>query len=231
MRAILLGRNRAQDQIIMPDELFESMKQSIFEGDPDRATALGQRALAEGVNPLEAINRGFVLGLHAVGEQFEQGEMFLPDLVLAGEAMKAATAVLEPAIHHMGATRETLGKVVLGTVKGDIHEIGKTLVGTMLSASGFQVFDLGVDVSFEDFALKAQELHADIVGLSALLTTTMTGQKGVVEALQRHGLRPRVKVMIGGAPVTQSWANEIGADGYGKDALAAVALAKSLMAL
>jgi corrinoid protein of di/trimethylamine methyltransferase len=170
-----------------------------------------------------------VLGLHAVGEQFEQGEMFLPDLVLAGEAMKAATAILETAIHQMGATRETLGKVVLGTVKGDIHEIGKTLVGTMLSASGFQVFDLGVDVSFEDFALKAKELHADIVGLSALLTTTMTGQKGVVEALERHGLRPRVKVMIGGAPVTQSWADEIGADGYGKDALEAVALAKRLM--
>jgi trimethylamine corrinoid protein len=215
----------------MPDDLFELMKQSIFEGDSDRARALGQRALAEGVNPLEAINRGFVLGLHAVGEQFEQGEMFLPDLVLAGEAMKAATAILEPAIHKMGATRETLGKVVLGTVKGDIHEIGKTLVGTMLSASGFQVFDLGVDVSFEDFALKAKELHADIVGLSALLTTTMTGQKGVVEALERHGLRPRVKVMIGGAPVTQSWANEISADGYGKDALAAVALAKTLMAM
>ncbi len=213
----------------MPEALFESMKQSIFEGDPDRARELSQRALAEGVNPLEAINRGFVLGLHAVGEQFEQGEMFLPDLVLAGEAMKAATAILEPAIHKMGAKRETLGKVVLGTVKGDIHEIGKTLVGTMLSASGFQVFDLGVDVSFEDFAVKAKEFDADIVGLSALLTTTMTGQKGVVEALERHGLRPRVKVMIGGAPVTQSWANEIGADGYGKDAQAAVALAKSLM--
>ncbi|HEY1471702.1 MAG TPA: corrinoid protein [Candidatus Acidoferrum sp.] len=215
----------------MPDELFESMKQSIFDGDPDRARTLAQRAIAEGVNPLDAINRGFVLGLHAVGEQFEQGEMFLPDLVLAGEAMKAATAILEPAIRQMGATRETLGKVVLGTVKGDIHEIGKTLVATMLSASGFQVFDLGVDVSFDDFALKAKEFHADIVGLSALLTTTMTGQKGVLEALERHGLRPRVKVMIGGAPVTQTWATEIGADGYGKDALAAVALAKRLMAV
>lgn len=213
----------------MPDELLESMKQSIFDGDPDRARELSQRAIAEGIDPLEAINRGFVLGLHAVGEQFVQGEMFLPDLVLAGEAMKAATAILEPEIRKIGGTRETLGKVVLGSVKGDIHEIGKTLVGTMLSASGFQVFDLGVDVPFESFALKAKELDADIVGVSALLTTTMTGQKGVVEALERHGLRPRVKIMIGGAPVTQSWANEIGADGYGKDTLAAVALAKSLM--
>ena len=213
----------------MPDDLFESMKQSIIDGDPDRAKELSLRVLAEGIPPLDAINRGFVLGLNVVGEQFEQGEMFLPDLVLAGEAMKAATAILEPEIQKAGATRETLGKVVLGTVKGDIHEIGKTLVGTMLSASGFEVFDLGVDVPFEKFAVKAMELNADIVGVSALLTTTMTGQKGVVEALERHGLRPRVKIMVGGAPVTQSWANEIGADGCGKDALAAVALAKSLM--
>lgn len=213
----------------MPDELFESMKQSIIDGDPDRAKELSQRVLAEGIPPLDAINRGFVPGLTVVGEQFQQGEMFLPDLVLAGEAMKAATAILEPEIQKAGATRETLGKVVLGTVKGDIHEIGKTLVGTMLSASGFEVFDLGVDVPFEKFAVKAMELNADIVGVSALLTTTMTGQKGVVEALERHGLRPRVKIMVGGAPVTQSWANEIGADGCGKDALAAVALAKSLM--
>jgi len=213
----------------MPDEQFESMKQSIIDGDPDRAKELAQRALAEGINPLEAINRGFVPGLNAVGEQFEQGEMFLPDLVLAGEAMKAATAVLEPKLEKAGARRETLGKVVLGTVKGDIHEIGKTLVGIMLTASGFEVFDLGVDVPFENFAVKARELDADIIGVSALLTTTMTGQKGVIEALQRHRLLPRVKIMIGGAPVTQSWANEIGADGYGKDALAAVALAKRLM--
>jgi trimethylamine corrinoid protein len=213
----------------MANELFESMKQSIMDGDPDRARELGQRAIVEGINPLEAIHRGFVPGLNAVGEQFEQGEMFLPDLVLAGEAMKAATAALEPAIQRAGTKRETLGRVVLGTVKGDIHEIGKTLVGTMLSASGFEVFDLGVDVAFESFALKAEELGADIVGISSLLTTTMTGQKGVVEALERHGLRPRVKVMIGGAPVTETWAKEIGADGYGRDALGAVALAKSLM--
>jgi trimethylamine corrinoid protein len=213
----------------MANELFESMKQSIIDGDPDRARELSQRAIVEGINPLEAIHRGFVLGLNAVGEQFEQGEMFLPDLVLAGEAMKAATAALEPEIQRGGTKRETLGRVVLGTVKGDIHEIGKTLVGTMLSASGFEVFDLGVDVAFESFALKAEELGADIVGVSSLLTTTMTGQKGVVEALERHGLRPRVKVMIGGAPVTETWAKEIGADGYGKDALGAVALAKSLM--
>jgi len=213
----------------MPGELFRLMKQSIIDGDPEAARELSLRALGEGISPLDAINNGFVPGLHVVGQQFEQGEMFLPDLVLAGEAMKAATSTLEPEIHKVGATRETLGKVILGTVKGDIHEIGKTLVGTMLSASGFEVFDLGVDVPFDTFALKAKEVNANIVGVSALLTTTMTGQKNVVEALERHGLRPHVKFIVGGAPVTQSWANEIGADGYGKDALAAVALAKRLV--
>lgn len=214
----------------MADDLFESMKQSIIDGDPDRAREVSQRAIAGGINPLEAIHQGFLPGLNVVGEQFEQGEMFLPDLVLAGEAMKAATAILEPEIQKVGKKREMLGKVILGTVNGDIHEIGKMLVGTMLSASGFEVVDLGVDVPLEMFAAKAEELGADIVGVSALLTTTMTGQKGVVQALERHGLRPRVKVMIGGAPVTQSWADEIGADGYGKDAQAAVALAKTLIA-
>jgi corrinoid protein of di/trimethylamine methyltransferase len=214
---------------LMPDQFFDLMKQSIIDGDPERARELSLAALEKGIQPLEAINRGFVLGLNVVGEQFAAGELFLPDLVLAGEAMKAAVAILEPELRKTGSKRELLGKVVLGTVKGDIHEIGKTLVATMLSASGFEVFDLGVDVPFETFALKAKELHADIVGVSALLTTTMTGQRDVVESLQRQGLRPQVKLLIGGAPVTESWANEIGADGYGKDAMEAVALAKKLM--
>ena len=213
----------------MQDELFREMKQAIIDGDPDRARELSQKAIAQGIPPLDAIHQGFVPGLNVVGQQFEAGEMFLPDLVLAGEAMKAATSALEPEIQKAGVTRDSLGRVVLGTVQGDIHEIGKTLVGTLLSASGFEVFDLGVDVSFESFALKAKELNADLIGVSALLTTTMTGQKNVVEALERHGLRPRVKVIVGGAPVTQSWADEIGADGYGRDAFATVALAKSLL--
>ena len=213
----------------MMQELFDAMKQSVIDGDEERATELAQQALAQELDPLEAINDGFVPGISYVGEQFGLGEMFLPDLMLAAEAMKAAVAVLEPEMQRRGMQRQMLGKVVLGTVKGDIHEIGKNLVATMLSASGFEVFDLGVDVPFAKFAEKAREVNADIVGVSALLTTTMVGQKTVIEALDDLGLRPKVKVMVGGAPVTKSWAEEIGADGFSEDAMGAVTLAKKLM--
>ncbi len=213
----------------MADDLLGQMRQSILDGDPERAAELARQALETSVAPLDAIQHGFVPGLNAVGDGFGRGELFLPDLVMAGEAMKAATGVLEPALQKSGARRDILGRVVLGTVQGDIHEIGKTLVSTMLSAAGFEVHDIGVDVPFETFALRARELEADIVGVSALLTTTMTGQRRVVEALDRHGLRPKVRVIVGGAPVTRGWAEEIGADGYAEDAVAAVALARALL--
>jgi corrinoid protein of di/trimethylamine methyltransferase len=216
-------------EVQMSDELFTAMRQSVIDGDAEQAEVLARQALERGLDPLDAINKGFVEGVNYVGQQFGCGEMFLPDLVLAGEAMKAAVAVLEPEMQKRGSQRQMLGRVVLGTVKGDIHEIGKTLVATMLSASGFQVYDLGVDVPFEKFAQKAREVGADIVGVSALLTTTMTGQKSVIEALGDGGLRPKVKVMVGGAPVTRSWADEIGADGYSEDAIGAVAEAKRLV--
>jgi corrinoid protein of di/trimethylamine methyltransferase len=212
-------------------QLYDNMRQSIIDGDTDQAAALAQQALEQGLDPLDAINLGFVPGVNFVGEQFGCGEMFLPDLVLAGEAMKAAVAVLEPEMQKRGSQRQMLGKVVLGTVKGDIHEIGKTLVATMLAASGFEVHDLGVDVPVEKFAEKAREVSADIVGVSALLTTTMVGQKAVIEALDDMGMRPKTKVMVGGAPVTRSWANEIGAEGYSEDAIGAVTEAKRLMGL
>jgi corrinoid protein of di/trimethylamine methyltransferase len=170
-------------------------------------------------------------GVNEVGRGFGCGELFLPDLVRAGEAMKAALLVLEPEMRRRGAVREALGVVVLGTVKGDIHEIGKNLVGTMLTANGFQVYDLGVDVPFDAFAAKAREVNADIVGISALLTTTMSGQRRVIEALNNAGLRPRVKVLIGGAPVTRDWANDIGADGCSEDAAGAVKVAKDVLGL
>ena len=213
----------------MDEELLESMRRSILDGDPDRSAALARTAVERGLPPLDAIRLGFVPGLDEVGEGFGRGDLFLPDLVMAGEAMKAATAVLEPELQRTGARREILGRIVLGTVRGDIHEIGKTLVSTMLAAAGFEVHDVGVDVPAEAFADKAREVDADIVGLSALLTTTMTAQRDVVCVLGHRGLRPRVKVIVGGAPVTRAWAEEIGADGYGEDAVAAVSLARSLV--
>lgn len=213
----------------MSQELLQAMRQSIIDGAADHAIELAQRALQAGVDPLQAVNGGFVPGVDYVGEQFAARQMFLPDLVMAAEAMKAGIGVLEPEMRRRGRQREFLGRVVLGTVKGDIHEIGKTLVGILLSAAGFEVVDLGVNVTAESFAAKAGELQADIVGVSSLLTTTMALQRGVVEALDRAQLRPRVKIIVGGAPVTRKWAEEIGADGYGKDAVGAVALAKLLV--
>jgi len=213
----------------MSDSLLQAMRQTIVDGDPDAAAALARQVLKSGTDPLTAIQSGFIPGVDFVGEQFARGEMFLPDLVLAGEAMKAALAVLEPEMRLRGAERKTLGKVVLGTVQGDIHEIGKTLVATMLTAGGFEVYDLGADVPAERFVDKAKEVGADIVGLSALLTTTMTGQRDVIQALQRAGLRPQVKVLVGGAPVTPAWAEEIHADGYGADAIGAVAEARRIV--
>lgn len=213
----------------MPDETFSAMRQSIIAGAPDTASELAQRAVATGVAPIDAINQGYVPGMQDVGEQFARGQMFLPDMMASAEAMRAAMAVLDPELKKLGTERPMAGVVVLGTTKGDIHEIGKTLVGTLLTAHGFRVHDLGVDVAGEKFADKAREFHADIVGVSALLTTTMRNQKTVVEALQKAGLRSQVKIMVGGAPVTRRWAEEIGADGYAANAMGAVTLAQELM--
>jgi corrinoid protein of di/trimethylamine methyltransferase len=211
------------------EDLFQAMADSVIDGEPEIAADLARRAIAEGIDPLEAVNKGFVRGVDEVGARFGCGEAFLPDLVLAGEAMKAAMAVLDPELAKRGSHRQTLGKVVIGTVKGDIHDIGKTLVATMLSSSGFEVQDLGVDVPVAKFAETAREVKADIVGLSALLTTTMVNQKAVIEAIEDMGLRPKVKVLVGGAPVTRAWAESIGADGFSEDAIGAVGEAKRLI--
>lgn len=214
----------------MPDNTFSAMRQSIVDGAPDTASTLAHQAVTAGIAALDAINNGFIPGMHEVGEQFARGKMFLPDMMASAEAMRAAMAVLDPELKKLGMERPMAGIVVLGTTRGDIHEIGKILVGTLLTADGFRVHDLGADVAGDVFAMKARELGADIVGVSALLTTTMRNQKGVVEALEKAGLRSQVKVMVGGAPVTRRWAEEIGADGYAKDAISAVALARKLMA-
>jgi corrinoid protein of di/trimethylamine methyltransferase len=213
----------------MSQELFKKMSQAVIDGDDDLAAELAQQALDQGVPPLDAINKGFTAGMDVVGELYSTGEYFLPDLILGGEAMKTALAVLEPALKAAGQSREVLGTVVLGTVKGDIHEIGKSLVGSMLAANGFEVYDLGIDIEASDFVAKAREYSADIVALSALLTTTMLHQRDVIQHLAEAGLRERVKVMVGGSPVTQGWADDIGAEGFAEDAAGAVVVAKRLM--
>ena len=213
----------------MGDELFTALRQSIVDGDATASAALAEQALADGVPPLDAIERGLVPGLSYVGEQFGLGELFLPDMMLAARAMQKAIDILEPEMKRQSTVRHTVGTVVIGTVKGDIHEIGKNLVGMMLATSGFEVHDLGVDVSPDQFVEAAREHDADLIGVSALLTTTMAGQRTVVEAVAAAGLRPKVKVMVGGAPASTSWATEIGADGYSEDAIGAVALARKLV--
>ena len=210
------------------EEIFGELAQTVIDGEPEDAAELARQALDQGCDPLTCINEGLTRGIDRVGELFASGEYFLPDLIIGGEAMKAALAVLEPALAE-DQEREVVGRVVLGTVEGDLHEIGKTLVGTMLTANGFLVTDIGIDKPAADFVVAVKETNATLVGASALLTTTIPEQQRIIEALGEAGLRARVKVMVGGAPVTQSWADKIGADGYAKDAIAAVAVAKRLV--
>ena len=213
----------------MNDQIYSAMAQSVIDGESEEAEKLALQAIELGINPLDAINKGFVVGVDHVGNLFGSGDAFLPELVMAGETMKAAVNALEPEMSKQGAEREVLGIIVLGTVEGDIHDIGKTLVGTMLSVAGFKVFDLGVDVPITTLVEKARTEKADILGVSALLTTTMVRQRDVVQALNDTGLRSAIKVMVGGAPVTPDWAEEIGADGYSEDAIGAVVVAKELL--
>jgi len=213
----------------MSEELFKKMAQSIIDGDSEAALMLAKDSIRDNINPLDAITKGFVVGVNTVGAAFGRGEAFLPELVMAGEAMKAAVSVLDPELKKRGTERKMLGKVVIATVEGDIHEIGKSLVATMLGASGFEVFDLGVDTPSDKIIGKALEVNADIIAMSALLTTTMVKQREVIEELEKEGLRHKVKVMVGGAPVTRDWVTAIGADGFSEDAIGAVAIAKQFM--
>jgi len=213
----------------MSEELLKAMAQSIIDGESEIAADLARQSIDGGMDPLDAITKGYLKGVNEVGDSFSCGNVFLPELVMAGEAMKAAIAVLEPELKKRGTAREITGKVVLATVEGDIHEIGKSLVGTMLTASGFEVFDLGVNVPAEKIMQKADEVKADIIGLSALLTTTMIKQKEIIEAMDKKGMRKQTKVMVGGAPITSDWVKKIGADGFSEDAIGAVNAAKLLM--
>lgn len=212
----------------MSTEYYEKLAQSVIDGEPEDAEQLAKQALEEGLDPLTCINEGLTKGIQRVGELFANGEYFLPELIIGAEAMKKALAVLEPAMVG-DQSRQVVGTVILGTVEGDMHEIGKTLVGTMLTANGFRVIDLGVDLSADKFISAIKENKAEIVGASALLTTTMLQQRKLIEVLEAEGHSDQVKVMVGGAPVTQSFASEIGADGYAEDAISAVDLAFRLI--
>jgi corrinoid protein of di/trimethylamine methyltransferase len=212
----------------MSEEILAKLTKAVVDGEPEDAEELARQALDQGLDPLVCINEGLSPGIDEVGELFASGEYYLPDLIIGGDAMKAALAILEPALAG-GQERDLLGKVVLGTVEGDLHEIGKTLVGTMLTANGFQVTDIGVDQPAAAFIDAVRESGATLVGASALLTTTMLQQQQLIEALQEAGLRDQVKVMVGGAPITENWSDKIGADGYAEDAISAVTLAKNLV--
>ena len=212
----------------MSSDLLAQIATSVVDGDPDQTVALTKQALGAGLEPMSIINDGLLPGMRIVGERYSSGEYFLPNLIVSANGMKQAMQLLEPELRARRQTPRSAGTVVIGTVKGDIHEIGKSLVATMLSANGFTVHDLGVDVPTDKFVAVAQATGATLVGLSALLTTTMGVQRHVIEALKAAGLRDQVKVMVGGAPVSQRWADEIGADGYAEDAVGAVKLATTL---
>jgi len=212
----------------MDHEIITQLITAIVDGEPELTVELTRQALAAGLEPLVIIDQGLIPGMEIVGQKFACGDYFLPNLIISANGMQAAMTLLEPELRARQQERKSAGKVVIGTVHGDIHEIGKSLVATMLSANGFQVFDLGVDVPVGTFIAKIRETGANLLGLSALLTTTMVVQREIIAALKQAGLRECVKVMVGGAPVTHNWAEQIGADGYAEDAIGAVALAKRL---
>jgi corrinoid protein of di/trimethylamine methyltransferase len=215
----------------MSHDLLTRLVAAVVDGNQDETDALTREALVQGLEPLAVIDDALVPALRDVGEKFRTGEYFLPNLIVSARAVKRAMQTLEPELRSRQQWAAPLATVVIGTVRGDIHEIGKSLVGIMLSANGFDVHDLGVDVPVERFLAAVREHRAGLLGLSALLTTTMSAQRSVIEALGAEGMRDSVKVMVGGAPVTASWAAKIGADGYAEDAIAAVALARRLVGL
>jgi corrinoid protein of di/trimethylamine methyltransferase len=212
----------------MATELLLQIRECVIKGDQAATLHLVQQALESGIGPMQIIEEGLTPGMHVVGDKFSCGEYFIPHLVMAARAMQAAMKLVEPELKKRQQAVEGAGTAVIGTVHGDIHEIGKSLVGVMLSANGFEVHDLGVNVPVESFVAKVQETGANLVGLSSLLTTTMVVQRQVIQAFEAAGIRDKVKIMVGGAPVKQGWASEIGADGYAEDATGAVELAKAL---
>jgi 5-methyltetrahydrofolate--homocysteine methyltransferase len=206
---------------------IETIYQAVLEGDAEEATSQVQAGLDAGIAPSDILNKGCIAAMGEVGRLFEEGEMFVPEMLIAARAMQAGMAVLKP--HLAEGEITSAGKVILGTVAGDLHDIGKNLVGMMMEGAGFEIVDLGTDVNAAAFVEAVREHRADIVGMSALLTTTMPSMTATVEALTEAGLRDKVKVLVGGAPVTQAFADQIGADGFAPDASSATRVAKGLL--
>ncbi len=208
---------------------FEGIGKAVLDADENKVVELVEQALKEGVPANQIVSGGLVKGMDVVGGLFKRDELFLPEVLISVKAMKRGMAILEPLL--AGGKRETLGLVMLGTVKGDIHDIGKNLVKAIMEGAGFEVVDLGIDIGVETFVQKATELKPQIVGMSALLTTTMAYMKVIIDALQEAGIRDQVKIMVGGAPVTGAFAADVGADGAALDAIAAVELARDFVGL
>ena len=211
-------------------QLLQALAQNVIDGEADTVRRLAEQSLEMGIEPLEAINSGLIPGITEVGARFERHEFFLPELIMAADAMKKAMPLLEQAITSRGGKRETLATVVLGTVKGDIHDIGKSIVGAILSAHGFDVIDLGVDVPADRFLGEVEKHNARVLAMSALLPTTMPYMKHVIDASAQRGLRSQLKVIVGGSPVTSAYAQQIGADGYADDAVSAVRVLREMLA-
>jgi len=212
-------------------EILEKLAKSVVDGNSEETKRLCIEALNSHIDPLVAIEKGITLGAKEAGARFERNEIFLMQLILSGEAMKAGLNILRPEILRRNRSLNRAGRVLIGTIEGDIHDIGKTVVSSMLTAEGFEVIDVGVDVPDDVFVEKVKEYKPDILGLSALMTTTMTKQKDVIDALVRSGVRDKIKIMVGGAAVTQEWSEKIRADGYGEDAVQAVKVARKLIGL
>jgi corrinoid protein of di/trimethylamine methyltransferase len=209
--------------------ILDELRTAVIEGDSEKSTEFAKKALESNIPPLDAITKGLAKGVKEVGDSFSAGQVFLVELVMAGDAMKAGMSVLLPVIKESKTEMTSAGKVMIGTVAGDIHSIGKDIVGTLLEADGFEVVNVGEDISSEAFVEKVKEHKPDVLGLSSLLTATMPAQKDVIEKLKEAGVRGDVKVIIGGAPTTQEWADEIEADGWAGDAVDAVSLVKKLV--
>jgi len=203
---------------------FQRLHDAVLKGDNKGAVAVTMEAIAEGVDPAELVSKYMIPAMDEIGAQFASGECFVPEILLSARAMKAAMELIRPLLAARGA--QPVGRVIIGTVRGDLHDIGKNLVASMLEGGGFEVIDLGADVAPDKFVAAAEKHKVSIVCLSALLTVTMPAMKAVIEAFEKAGLRDRVKILIGGAPVTQQYADQIGADAYGRDASVAVTLVR-----